>query len=156
LKNSTATPIAVIEKFLTNTTNPEVVTQLVAPDATYISLNYENKDLKRILPWTGTSKGPQTFVDTFTHVFQYWQALNFEPKEIFGGGENVAVFGSFTYKSNTVGITATSPFSIHAKVKDGMITYFQFIEDTFATAGTFKVSGAVKYHSDPNGSEVEI
>lgn len=149
-------PVAIIEQFLANATNPEVVNQLVAPDATYISLNYENKDLKRILPWTGTGSGPKALTDTFTRVFQFWQALNFEPKEIFGSGENVAVFGSFTYKSNTLGKTATSPFSIHAKVKDGKITYFQFMEDTFATAATFKVSGIVKYHSDPNGSEVEI
>ena len=150
------TPIVVIEQFLANATNPEVVNQLVAPDATYISLNYENKDLKRILPWTGTSSGPKAFIDTFTRVFQYWQALNFEPKEIFGSGENVAVFGSFTYKSNTLDKTATSPFSIHAKVKNGKITYFQFMEDTLATAATFKVSGTVKYHSDPKGAEVEI
>lgn len=154
--DSPATPIKVIEQFLANTTNPEVVNQLVAEDATYISLNYDNSDLKRILPWTGTAQGPKAFVDTFTRVFQYWQALNFEPREIFGSGENVAVFGSFTYKSNTQGITITSPFSIHAKVNGGKITYFQFMEDTFATASTFKVSGKVIYHSDPQGSEVEI
>jgi hypothetical protein len=100
-----ASPVAVIEQFLANTTNPEVVNSLVAPDAIYISLNYGNKDLKRILPWTGTGKGPKAFIDTYIRVFQYWQALNFEPKEIFGSGENVAVFGSFTYKSNTVGKT---------------------------------------------------
>ena len=47
---SNATPIAVIERFLANATNPEVVNELVAPNATYISLNYENEDLKRILP----------------------------------------------------------------------------------------------------------
>jgi len=151
-----ATPVAVIQQFLANATNPEVVNQLVAPDATYISLNYENKDLKRILPWTGTSNGPKAFIDTFTRVFQFWQAINFEPKEIFGSGENVAVFGSFTYKSNTLGKTATSPFSIHAKVKDRKITYFQFMEDTFATAATFKVSGTWKFHSDPSGGEFEM
>ena len=60
------TLVAVIEQFLANTTNPEVVNQLVAPDATYISLNYENKDLKCILPWAGTCSGPKAFVDTFT------------------------------------------------------------------------------------------
>jgi len=41
-------------------------------------------------------------------------------------------------------------------VKDGKITYFQFMEDTFATAATFKVSGTWKFHSDPNGAEFEI
>jgi ketosteroid isomerase-like protein len=150
------TPVAVIEQFLANTTNPEVVNQLVAPDATYISLNYENKDLRRILPWAGTSSGPKAFIDTFSRVSQYWQILNFEVREIFGSGENVAVFGSFTYKSYTLGKTVVSPFSIHAKVKDGKIIYFQFMEDTLATTDTFKVSGTVKYHSDPNGSEIEL
>jgi len=149
------TPVAVIEQFLANTTNPEVVNQLVSPDATYISLNYENKDLKRILPWAGTSKGPQAFIDTFSRVSQYWQILAFEVKEIFGSRENVAVFGSFSYKSYTLGKTVVSPFSIHAKVKEGKIVYFQFMEDTLATTDTFKVSGTVKYHSDPNGSSFE-
>jgi hypothetical protein len=105
METTNSTLVQVIEKFLANTTNPEVVNQLVA---------------------------------------------------IFGSGENVAVFDSFSYKSNAFSITATSPFSIYAKVKDGKITYFQFMEDTFATAATFKVSGTVKYHSDPNGSEVEL
>jgi uncharacterized protein len=149
-------PITVIEQFLTNTMNAEVVNQLVASDATYISLNYENKDLKRILPWAGTGSGPKAFIDTFTRVSQYWEILNFEVKEIFGSGENVAVFGGFTYKSYTLGKTVTSPFSIHAKVKDEKIIYFQFMEDTLATTDTFKVSGKVKYHSNPNGNEIEI
>jgi hypothetical protein len=104
------TPVSVIEQFLANTTNPEVVNQLVAPDATYISLNYENKDLKRILPWAGTGSGPKAFIETFTRVSQYWQILAFEVREKFGSVENVAVFGSFTYKSYTLGKTVVSPF----------------------------------------------
>jgi uncharacterized protein len=150
------TPISVIEKFLANTTNAQVVNELVHSDATYISLNFENKELKRILPWAGTRRGPQAFVDTFTSVFQYWQALNFEPKDIFGSGENVAVFGTFTYKSNTVNKTVTSPFAIHARVKDSKIVYFMFLEDTLATTDTFKVSGKYEYHSDPNGKAFEL
>jgi uncharacterized protein len=150
------TPVAVIEQFLANTTNPEIVNQLVSPDATYISLNFENQDLKRILPWAGTSRGPKAFIDTFSRVSKFWQILKFEVREIFGSGENVAVFGSFTYKSYTLSKTVVSPFSIHAKVKDGKITYFQFMEDTLATTDTFKVSGKVKYRSDPEGSEIEL
>lgn len=150
------TPVAVIEKFLANTTNPEVVNQLVAHDATFISLNFENKQLKRILPWAGTSKGPQAFVDTFSGVSQYWEILNFQVTDIFSSGEHVAVFGSFTYKSRTLGKTVVSPLSIHAKVKDGKIVYFQFMEDTLATTESFKVTGTATYHSDPNGSEFEV
>jgi hypothetical protein len=36
----------------------------------------------------------------------------------------------------------TSPFSIHAKVKNGKMTYFQFMEDTYASASSFRQSGS--------------
>jgi hypothetical protein len=81
---------------------------------------------------------------------------SFEVKELFGTDENVAVFGTFTYKSNTLGKVATSPFSILAKVRNGKIVYFQFMEDTFATAATFRVFGHWKIHSDPKGEEFEL
>ena len=74
----------------------------------------------------------------------------------YGSDENVAVFGTFTYKSNTLRKVATSPFSILAKVKNGKIVYFQFMEDTFATAATFRVSGHWRIHSDPKGAEFEL
>jgi hypothetical protein len=41
-------------------------------------------------------------------------------------------------------------------VRDGKIVYFQFMEDTFATAASFKSGGSSKFHSDPNGKEIEI
>ena len=62
------TPREVVRQFLANTTNPMMVKSLVAEDATYVSLNYDNPDLKKIMPWTGTGKGPQAFVDTFARV----------------------------------------------------------------------------------------
>jgi hypothetical protein len=55
-----------------------------------------------------------------------------------------------------LGKVATSPFSILAKIKDGKIVYFQFMEDTYATASTFRVSGKWKIHSDPEGKAFEI
>lgn len=148
--------VKIVERFLDNTTNDKVVREVVASDATYISLNFENEELKKIMPWAGTSKGPQAFIDTFTKVFQYWEGLNFEVTDIFGVDEKVAAFGTFTYKSITLGKTVTSPFSILAKVKNNQIVYFQFMEDTLATASTFKESGTWTMHSDPNGEKVVI
>jgi hypothetical protein len=55
------TPTEVVRQFLASTTNPTIVKSLVAEDATYVSLNYDNPDLKKIMPWTGTGKGPQGF-----------------------------------------------------------------------------------------------
>jgi uncharacterized protein len=152
----TQTPTEVVRQFLESTTNPTIVKSLVAEDATYVSLNYDNPDLKKIMPWTGTGKGPQAFIDTFTRVSQFWQILAFSPEELFGAGENVAVFGRFTYKSQTQGKTVESPFSILSRVHDGKIVYFQFMEDTFATAASFKSGGSSIFHSDPNGKEIEI
>ena len=150
------TPTEVVRQFLANTTNPTIVESLVADDATYVPLNYDNPDLKKIMPWAGTSKGPQAFIDTFARVGRFWQILAFSPEELFGAGENVAVFGRFTYKSRTQGKTVESPFSILSRVRDGKIVYFQFMEDTFATAASFKSGGSSTFLSDPSGAEIKI
>jgi hypothetical protein len=152
----THTPTEVVKQFLANATNPVTVKDLVAEDAMYVSLNYDNPDLKKILPWTGTGTGPQAFINTFARVSQFWEILAFSPEQMFGAGENVAVFGRFTYRSKTQGKTVESPFSILSRVHDGKIVYFQFMEDTFATAASFKSGGSSLFHSDPNGNEVEI
>ena len=152
----TRIPLETVQKFLDNTMNPGVVEELVAADATYISLNYNNPELKAILPWTGTDKGPQAFIDTFSRISLYWEIKKFEVLEIFGAGESVAVFGTFTYKSKTLGKLVTSPYSILAKVRGEKIVFFQFQEDTYATASSFKISGSWKVSSDPAGKPVYI
>lgn len=150
------TPIVIVRKVLENPTDPDAVNELVAADAVYINLNYENKELQRILPWTGTTKGPQAFIDTFHRFFKYWDTESYEIKEVFGIGENVAVFGAFTYRSMALGKTVSSPFSVLAKVKGGKIVYFQYLEDTYATAESVKAGGTWRIHIDPEGKPFEV
>jgi hypothetical protein len=38
-----------------------------------------NPDLKRIMPWAGTSRGPESIVRTFTDVSRFWEVVSFEP-----------------------------------------------------------------------------
>ena len=66
------------------------------------------------------------------------------------------MFGSFTYRSVFLGQPVRSPFSIHAKVKDGKIAFFQFMEDTFATARSFRSNGAWAIQTQPDGPTFEI
>ena len=146
----------VVRTLLNDPTDPDVVRGLVAPDAIYVSLNFDNPDLRRIMPWAGTRTGPEAVLDTYMRVNRYWHSESFEIGELFGDGENVAVFGRFTYRSATLGKAATSPFAILAKVTGGQITFMQFMEDTFATAATFRSGGFATYHSDPDGGEVEL
>ena len=148
--------VEIVRTLLNDPTNPEVVHRLVAPDATYVSLNFDNPELQQIMPWTGTRTGPEAVLDTYTRVSRFWNSEAFDVGELFGEGENVAVFGRFTYRSATLGKAITSPFAILAKVNDGRITFMQFMEDTFGTASTFRSGGASTYRSDPDGGEVTL
>lgn len=154
-----ASPTDVVSEFLQNTAPDKIedaAGRLVAEDATYVSLNFDNPELKRILPWTGTSPGRQSFIDTVTRVANYWTIEDFNVTDLFGDGDNVAVFGSFTYRSVSVGKLLRSPFSILAKVRDGKIVYFQFMEDTFATARSFSTKGTWTVKTDTDGPEYEV
>lgn len=140
----TKAPKDVVTAFLYNTSKERVASaaaQLVAEDAIYSSLNFSNPELKQIEPWAGTSTGREVYVYTFANVGTYWNIDDFQITDMLSEGETVAVFGQFTYTSVHAKITFTSPFSIKATVKDGLITYFQFMEDTYASAASFRVGG---------------
>ena len=140
-----AASLAVVMDFLSNTAPDKVeaaAIRLVAPDAVYISLNFDNPELKKIEPWTGTAKGPSAYSRTFLRVAEYWTIEDFTITAKLAVGEDVAIFGKFTYRSVEVGHVFTSPFSIHAKVRGGKMVYFQFMEDTYASASSFRKSGS--------------
>ena len=149
-------PKETVQALLNDIRNPKTVGDLCEEDVTYVSLNYSNPDLQKIMPWCGTRHGVDAINKTFHDVSEYWSIDSFVPEAIFGEDENVAVFGRFTYTSTKLRKTATSPFAIFFKVRDGKVTYMQFMEDTFATAATFRSGGSWKFQSGPRGGEVEI
>jgi uncharacterized protein len=140
-----AASLDIVMDFLSNTAPDKVeaaADRLVASDATYVSLNFSNPELRKIMPWTGTDTGPRAYSGTFLRVANYWNIEDFTVTDKFASGEAVAVFGKFTYRSVATGHAITSPFSIHAKVHDSKIVYFQFMEDTYATASSFRQTGS--------------
>src|SRR5580704_16998630 len=149
-------PKAIVTKLLEGIRDPKIVKDLCAPDVTYVSLNYSNPDLHRIMPWCGTGRGVDAINKTFHDVSEYWSVDSFIPEAIFGEDENVAVFGRFTYTSTKLRKTVTTPFAIFCAVLNGKGTYMQFMEDTFATAASFRSGGSWKFQSDPGGGDVEI
>ena len=149
------TPAEVVRAILDNPTDLDAVRELVAPDATYVSLSYDNPDLKRLMPWAGTSQGgADAVVSTYTRVGRYWANEGFEVEDVIESVDKVALFGRFTYRSTTLGKAVTSPFAILARVSDGRVTYMQFLEDTFGTAATFRAGGQAVFLADPDGGEV--
>jgi len=90
--------------------------------------------------------------------FTPWNGANsdFKVTDAIEQGSRVALFGSFTYKSNATGKEITSPFSLLARFEEDKVAYVQFLEDSYGTAGSFKTGGATRFHSDPSGKEVEV
>jgi uncharacterized protein len=149
-------PIDVVNRWLQNLLDPAVVNSVVAPDATYVSLNTEDAELTRIMPWAGTSRGPQAFLDNLGNMFTRWENQAFNVTEIFASRENVAVFGDFRYRSKSLGKVVSSPFSIHLKVVDGKVTYLQFLEDSYATAASFRKSGTWTVQTEPGAEPIVV
>lgn len=147
---------AVLQQLLQNTTNVKVLKQLMTPDVTYVSLNFENAELKKIEPWAGTHKGPQELADVFGAIQRCWKTLDFKVTDTIEQGSRVAFFGTFTYKSNVTGREITSPFGVLARFEGDKVAYVQFLEDSYGTAGSFKTGGATTFHSDPSGKEVAV
>jgi uncharacterized protein len=153
----TGTPVEIVRRVLSDPTNPAVVNELVAEDAVYVSLNYQDDDLKKIMPWAGTGHGRDALRQTFSDVARYWQIEEFDLGDVFGDDTGkVAVFGRMRYKSTVLGKTVISPFAVYATVADGKITYAQFMEDSFATARSFRSGGTWTISSDPDGHAIEV
>jgi uncharacterized protein len=152
----TTDPVEVVGLWLQNLVDPDVVHRLVAEDATYVSLNTENDELKQILPWAGTSRGPQAFLDNLRAMFTRWENQGFNVTAMFGSGENVAVFGDFRYKSKSLDKVVTSPFSILVKVVDGKVTFLQFLEDSYATAASFRKDGSWTVQTEAGAEPFQV
>ena len=74
------TPKDLVTRLLANTSNLTIVKELVAEDATYVSLNYNDADLTKIEPWCGTHEkaGPEAIYQTFLDVGRFWAVRKFE------------------------------------------------------------------------------
>jgi uncharacterized protein len=149
-------PKEIVKELLEGIHDPKIVKNLCAADVTYVSLNYSNPDLHKIMPWCGTGQGADAVIKTFADVGRFWNVDSFTPEDVVGEGDKVAVFGRFTYTSTKLRKTVTSPFAILFRLKNEKVKYMQFMEDTFCTASSFRSGGTWKFQSDPNGGEVEI
>ncbi len=153
---STQTKVERIQALLNDPLNVDLVNKLIAKDATYVSLNFDNPELKKIMPWAGTGKGPQAVLDTYRQVGHYWKNEGLKITDSLETSDKVAVFGTFTYRSVTLGKAITSPFCIFASFDDEQVVHMQFMEDTFGTASTFRSGGTWTFHSNPEGKIVEV
>jgi uncharacterized protein len=150
------TPLELVQTLLSNPTNIEHVRGLTTADVTYISLSFDNPELHKVLPWAGTNRGPQSIVDAFNGIGRAWETKACQVKDVIANEQSVALFGSFTYKTRTLGKEITSPFALLAKVTCDKISYIQFLEDTFGTASSFRAGGTWHFRGVAAGGEVSV
>jgi ketosteroid isomerase-like protein len=151
-----SSPIEVVGEWLQNLLDPDVVNRVVAPNAVYVSLNTEAAELNEIMPWAGTSHGPRAFLDNLGEMFRRWENEAFEVTTMFASGENVAVFGNLRYRSTSLGKVVSSPFSILVRVVEGKVTYLQFLEDSYATAASFRKGGSWTVQTEADAESFEV
>ena len=149
-------PLELVQALLSNPTNIQHVRSLTTEDVIYVSLNFDNPDLHKVLPWAGTNRGPQSIVDAFNGIGRVWETKAFEVRDVIANEQSVAMFGSFTYKTRTLGKEITSPFALLARVTSDKISYVQFLEDTFGTAGSFRASGTWHFRGVATGGDVSV
>lgn len=77
---SPSTNKAAILRLLSNTTDLSTVREIVAPGATYVSLAFENPELKAIEPWCGTHEnvGPEGIHKVSVEVNRAWEVEEFD------------------------------------------------------------------------------
>jgi uncharacterized protein len=149
-------PLELVQALLSNPTNIQHVRSLTTEDVIYVSLNFDNPELHKVLPWAGTNRGPQSIVDAFNGIGRVWETKAFEVRDVIANEQSVAMFGSFTYKTRTLGKEITSPFALLARVTSDKISYVQFLEDTFGTARSFRASGTWHFRGVATGGDVSV
>jgi len=78
----TTSPAQVLQALLANPRDLANVKSATTPDVTYVSLNEDNPELKRYLPWTGTNQGPEAIVRAFEGIGRAWETKAFEVREV--------------------------------------------------------------------------
>lgn len=149
-------PLALLQALMTNPTDLDHVRKYTTDDFIYVSLNYENPELKQIMPWAGTTAGREGLVQTFKDVNTWWTTVAFELQDTFENADGAAAFGRFTYRSAVLGKTVTSPLAILTRAKGGKLSFVQFMEDTLATARSFRESGSYLIAANPDGTKVSV
>jgi hypothetical protein len=71
-------PLAVVQTLLQNPLDLDHVLSVTTDDVRYVSLDADNFDLTRILPWAGEHRSPQAFVKAFKGIYRVWECKAFD------------------------------------------------------------------------------
>lgn len=93
---------------------------------------------REIASWTGKRSTKAEIKEFFTTLWENTVPLSAEVDLLLADEENVVVTGVFASKMVKTGKTITSPFSIRIGFKNGLITKYILMEDSYQLSQCLK------------------
>lgn len=84
----------------------------------------------------------------FSHLQSNIDMIGYSKQEVVDSGDSVAVFGKFNYQAKSTNQEFASDYAIHIKMRDGLISYYHFYENTYAVAAAFRQGGSWEIEND--------
>ncbi|WP_394842612.1 nuclear transport factor 2 family protein [Pendulispora brunnea] len=106
---------------------PEAIAALFSED---VDWNIPG-DTARV-PWIGRKKGRAGVADFVRGLRERIESLHFEVRSILVDGEHAVALGELASRVTSTGKVIESPFSFEFTVRDGLITKYLMLEDSFA------------------------
>ncbi|MDI6724460.1 MAG: nuclear transport factor 2 family protein [Methanobacterium sp.] len=144
--------LKVVEKFIEAISTGGNWQDYVTEDIEWIVASANHPLTRAAIPWTGKiMKGKEAVKNFFEQLFseKNFEFIDIKFTDIVGGENNiVAAFGWFKYKSNPTGKVVESDVAIKITLSGGKIAQYQFYENTYAIAESFRLDGQWEIEND--------
>jgi uncharacterized protein len=129
--------------------DPASIERYFTPDIEYTVIGMTIPAVeKAVIPWLGHYHGHDGAKQFFSHLQNNIEVIGFSPQSFIEQGDQVAVFGAFTYKAVSTQKEFESDYAIRIQMRDGKISHYHFFENTFAIGEAFRHSGSWDIEND--------
>lgn len=129
-------PAETLEAYFAETMSGDLsaVDRYFHPSPDYVLIAETNASLRSRMPWVGRQTDRDGIKRAYGALLDALEVCAVSPGATLVQGEDVAVFGSFSYRARATGMTTDSLWAVHAVVSGDLIVKYQFIEDSQAVA----------------------
>lgn len=106
------------------------------------------------IPWLGRYHGPAGAREFIAHLQANIDVIGFGPQTVVAEGDQVAVFGTFSYRAQSTGRQFDSNYAIRMKMRGEKICEYFFHENTYAVAAAFRTGGSWTMNADSRAFQV--
>lgn len=113
-----------------------------------MEVNALSGELRSGLPWLGMYRGLHEVRAFLTHMHANLDVIGFGSRELVGDDQRAAIFGWFGLRSRPEGREIRSAYSVLLEQREGKISRYQFLENTFDVALAFRSAGSWAIQTD--------